>query len=231
MVAPSGDQFEIAAAGYRAVVTESGATLRELTYDDRPLIDGFALEEVSPGGRGQLLMPWPNRLRDGAYRFAGRDLRLPLSEPARHNASHGLVRWAAWSREEDAVRGLDRFATVPREGNRRSRSHRALGGRVVVLFVILFGGLRLLLAFERRDLGLTPGVRKNQLDLLFDLFELLIAEAGEADSFFEKLERIVERKLFVLQPVHDFLELIERFFKLIGAAGGHVHGYSDFGRR
>ena len=37
MTAPSGDQFEIAAGGYRAVVTECGATLRVLEHDGRPL--------------------------------------------------------------------------------------------------------------------------------------------------------------------------------------------------
>ena len=58
---------------------------------------GSARTRCRPGGRGQLLMPWPNRIRDGAYAFGGRDLQLPLTEPKRHNASHGLVRWAAWS--------------------------------------------------------------------------------------------------------------------------------------
>ena len=51
-------------------------------------------------GRGQMLMPWPNRIRDGRYSFGDRDLQLRLSEAARGNASHGLVRWAAWSLEE-----------------------------------------------------------------------------------------------------------------------------------
>jgi aldose 1-epimerase len=100
MVAPSGEQFTFAAGGYRAVVTESGATLRQLEYDGVPLLDGFAETEMSFAARGQLLMPWPNRIRDGAYSFDGRDLQLPLSEPARHNASHGLARWAAWAPEE-----------------------------------------------------------------------------------------------------------------------------------
>jgi len=63
-------------------------------------VDGFAEDAMPPGGRGQLLMPWPNRIRDGAYSFAGRDLQLALSEPGKGNASHGLVRWTAWSVEE-----------------------------------------------------------------------------------------------------------------------------------
>jgi aldose 1-epimerase len=100
MVAPSGDQFEFAAAGYRAVVTECGATLRVLEYDGRPLLHGFDEEEMSTAGRGQLLMPWPNRIRDGAYSFGGGDHRLGLTEPVQGHAIHGLARWAAWSPEE-----------------------------------------------------------------------------------------------------------------------------------
>lgn len=106
MLAPSGDQFEIAAGGYRAVVTECGGTLRVLEHDGRPLIDGFAEDEMAPGGRGQLLVPWPNRIRDGAYTFEGQHLQLPLSEPARRNASHGLARWVAWSLEEHTTRSV-----------------------------------------------------------------------------------------------------------------------------
>ncbi|GGO75785.1 aldose 1-epimerase family protein [Nocardioides deserti] len=100
MLPPSGEQFEIEGGGYRAVVTESGAALRALSFRGRDLVDGFGEDEMSSGGRGQLLVPWPNRVRDGQYAFEGRDLQLPLTEPSRHNSSHGLARWVAWSVEE-----------------------------------------------------------------------------------------------------------------------------------
>lgn len=106
MAAPSGEQFEISAAGYRAVVTESGATLRTLEYDGRPLVDGFDEGSMPFGGRGQLLVPWPNRIEDGAYTFAGSSLELGLTEPARRNASHGLVRWVAWTLEEHTANSV-----------------------------------------------------------------------------------------------------------------------------
>jgi aldose 1-epimerase len=96
MVAPSGEQYDIEAVGYAATVTEAGATLRLLAKDGRRLVDGFAEDAMPTACRGQLLMPWPNRIRDGRYTFEGVTQQLPLSEPARHNASHGLVRWAAW---------------------------------------------------------------------------------------------------------------------------------------
>lgn len=100
MIPPSGEQFEISGGGYRAVVTESGAALRSLTYAEWSLVDGFGEDEMSYGGRGQLLMPWPNRIRDGRYSFGGTEHQLALTEPKRGNASHGLARWVAWSVEE-----------------------------------------------------------------------------------------------------------------------------------
>ena len=106
MVAPSGEQFEISGGGYRAVVTESGAALRVLEYDGLPLVDGFPEDAMAPGGRGQLLVPWPNRIEDGSYSFDGRDLQLALTEPKRSNASHGLARWAAWSVEEHTANSV-----------------------------------------------------------------------------------------------------------------------------
>ncbi|GAB2855689.1 aldose 1-epimerase family protein [Nocardioides pacificus] len=106
MVAPSGEQFEIAAAGYRAVVTEGGGALRHLEHDGRALVDGFAADEMSYGGRGQLLVPWPNRLREGRYEFDGAEHQLGLSEAKRHNASHGLARWVPWAPVEHTAEAV-----------------------------------------------------------------------------------------------------------------------------
>jgi aldose 1-epimerase len=52
--------------------------------------------ETIKGGRGQNLIPWPNRIRDGRYSFNGVTQQLALTEPARHNASHGLARYVPW---------------------------------------------------------------------------------------------------------------------------------------
>ena len=93
----TGAQYEIASDGYQAVVTELGAGLRELHYHGRPLITGYQADELPPGGAGQLLLPWPNRIDGGRYQLAGTQYQLDLSEPAAHNAIHGLARWSAWS--------------------------------------------------------------------------------------------------------------------------------------
>jgi aldose 1-epimerase len=105
VAAPSGEQIEIGAAGQRAVVVEVGGGLRVYSAAGRELLDGFAADEPCTSGRGQVLIPWPNRLEDGSYEFGGRSHQLPLTEPKTRTAIHGLVRDAAWSVAE---RGRDR---------------------------------------------------------------------------------------------------------------------------
>jgi aldose 1-epimerase len=97
VVAPSGEQIEIAAAGQRAVVVELGGGLRVYSAGGRELLDGYEVDEPCTSGRGQVLMPWPNRLQDGSYEFDGRRHELPLTEPETRTAIHGLVRDAVWS--------------------------------------------------------------------------------------------------------------------------------------
>ncbi len=93
----TGAQYEIAYGQQRAVVVEVGGGLREYTVDKHAILDGYALSQVADGGRGQPLIPWPNRLADGRYTFNGQQHQLPIDEVSRHNASHGLTRWLNWS--------------------------------------------------------------------------------------------------------------------------------------
>lgn len=43
-----------------------------------------------------ILFPFPNRIRDGVFEFQGKKVSLPLNEPERHNAIHGLVLNRPW---------------------------------------------------------------------------------------------------------------------------------------
>jgi aldose 1-epimerase len=94
---PTGTQFEIRSGAHRAVVVEVGAAIREYEANGQAVLDGFAIEAMPDGGRGQPLLPWPNRLADGQYEFGGQTLQLPIDEVSRHNASHGLTRWLNWT--------------------------------------------------------------------------------------------------------------------------------------
>jgi aldose 1-epimerase len=99
-VAPSGEQVEITFGDQRAVIVEVGGGLRRYSADGHAVIDGYGVDERCPSGRGQLLIPWPNRIQDGRYEFDGQSHQLPLTEPELGNAIHGLVRWAAWDVDE-----------------------------------------------------------------------------------------------------------------------------------
>lgn len=115
-VAPTGEQYEIVSGTHRAVVTEVGATLRSFSVDGRDVVRGFSEQEMSSAGRGQNLIPWPNRIRDGRYVFNGVTQQLALSEPARHNASHGLARYLPWvlvEKKTDAVTNRVRIHPQP----------------------------------------------------------------------------------------------------------------------
>ena len=105
-VNPSGEQWTIRHGDHEAVVVEVGGGLRAYAFRGCDVLAGYPQDARCSAGRGQLLMPWPNRIRDGRYTFAGQDHQLALTEPDRGHAIHGLVRWAIWSvleQTEDAV--------------------------------------------------------------------------------------------------------------------------------
>jgi aldose 1-epimerase len=106
VIAPSGEQIEIVHGDQRLVVVEVGGGLREYTLDGRNVLDGYGADEMSSSGRGQVLIPWPNRIQDGRYSFDGQEHQLPLDDVEEQDAIHGLVRWGSWiagDREENRV--------------------------------------------------------------------------------------------------------------------------------
>ena len=102
---PSGEQFEIRHGDQRATIVEVGGGVREYVAGDRPVLDAYPIDAMCPGAHGSPLIPWPNRLEDGAYEFDGTEHHVALTEPDKHNAIHGFLRWRPWSAiEHDADR-------------------------------------------------------------------------------------------------------------------------------
>jgi aldose 1-epimerase len=93
----SGTSIDLAHGRYLASIATVGASLRSLTHDGRDLVVPFAADEVRPTFRGATLAPWPNRIVDGRYTFAGVVQQVALTEPERQNALHGLVAWLDFS--------------------------------------------------------------------------------------------------------------------------------------
>jgi aldose 1-epimerase len=102
MTSPSGRQIRLAYGGQEAIVVELGAGLRTYSVSGRSVLDGYGADETCQGGRGQALIPWPNRLGDGRFDWDGRELQTALTEPEQHNAIHGLVRWTPWTVAEQS---------------------------------------------------------------------------------------------------------------------------------
>ncbi|WP_460796353.1 aldose 1-epimerase family protein [Microbacterium sp. GXF0217] len=113
----SGRQFRIAASGYEADIASIGASLRSLTFDGRDLVVPFDADELRPGYRGTTLAPWPNRIVDGRYSFAGVEHQLALTEPSRGQALHGLLSWVDFAeRTVEADRVVLGAVIAPQDG-------------------------------------------------------------------------------------------------------------------
>jgi len=103
---PSGEQFEISHGEQRATIVEVGGGVREYSHGGREVLHPYPLQAICDGAHGAPLVPWPNRLADGRYSFDGVAHQVALTEPRRHNAIHGLLRWRPWravEREPNAV--------------------------------------------------------------------------------------------------------------------------------
>lgn len=113
---PSGQQFRISHGDQTATIVEVGAAVREYRVGDRDVFQSYDEHDVSWGYHGTVLVPWPNRIRDGRYEFDGEALQLGLSEPERYNAMHGLAAWQRWtpiSEHTDAVSLFFRLLPSP----------------------------------------------------------------------------------------------------------------------
>lgn len=89
----------IEADGYSAVFTGRAGALRQLRHGDRDLVLPFPAGGPIPDFRGIIAAPWPNRIPDGRYSFDGGSHRLPVNEPERRCALHGLGLGEDWTAE------------------------------------------------------------------------------------------------------------------------------------
>jgi aldose 1-epimerase len=96
---PTGHRFRLSADGATAEIAQVGAALRALTVDGVDLVPRYPDDAPAPAASGTVLVPWPNRIRDGRWTQRGVERQLALTEPALGNASHGLLRFAPYLAE------------------------------------------------------------------------------------------------------------------------------------
>lgn len=73
-----------------------GGGLRRLAVGPWDVLDGYEPGVVPAGRRGGVLLPWPNRIRDGRWTWQGRQLQLEIASSATPAAMHGLVSAQPW---------------------------------------------------------------------------------------------------------------------------------------
>ena len=78
----TGQQYQIDAGRYRTTVTGLRAGLRELLYDDQPLIAGYQADELPPGARAAGLHPSGHSPGHGSP---------PVSAASSHKIAIGLT--------------------------------------------------------------------------------------------------------------------------------------------
>ncbi|WP_432789126.1 aldose 1-epimerase family protein [Brevibacterium sp. K11IcPPYGO002] len=103
--------IELACGESTAVISPIGASLVRFSVGDRPIVVPMNAFD------GAVLAPWPNRIDAGRFDFAGDSHRLPITEPERDTALHGLVADVEWSvveRTESTV-SLE-YSLEPTEG-------------------------------------------------------------------------------------------------------------------
>jgi aldose 1-epimerase len=100
---PTGEQIALRREGARGEVTahiaQVGASLRGLAVGGVDLVARYPEGERTPSASGIVLVPWPNRVRDGRWTQRGETSQLAISEPKHGNASHGLLRFTAYGIE------------------------------------------------------------------------------------------------------------------------------------
>lgn len=110
MALPTGEQLTLetstSSGELSATITTVAAGLRALSIDGVELVPSFAEDRTPPSAAGIVLVPWPNRIRDGRWSHDGVDHQLAITEPALGNAIHGLLRYTEYrvvAQERDSV--------------------------------------------------------------------------------------------------------------------------------
>ncbi|NHI16193.1 aldose 1-epimerase family protein [Microbacterium excoecariae] len=120
-VDPTGQQVRLARGEVTAHIAQVGAALRGLTVRGTGIVAPYPEGHIPPMSSGTTLVPWPNRIRDGRWSMTdphGReyDEQVPVSEPARGTALHGLLRHTPYVVAEDGESATLTAAVVPQDG-------------------------------------------------------------------------------------------------------------------
>lgn len=113
---PTGIQVRLQRGAVTAQIAQVGASLRGLAVGDVDLVSRYPAGDPTPSCSGVVLAPWPNRIRDGAWRDGETIRQLAITEPKLGNASHGLLRFTAYEIEQADAAATLRATIHPQTG-------------------------------------------------------------------------------------------------------------------
>lgn len=111
-LSPTGIQFHLTRGGVTAQISQVGASLRGLTVDGVDIVPPYPIDIAAPQCSGVVLVPWPNRIRDGVWNDEGTQRHLAITEPKLNNAIHGLLRYSPYEIAEQTDDSITLHANV-----------------------------------------------------------------------------------------------------------------------
>ena len=113
---PTGARIDLQLGDVTAQIAQVGASLRSLRIGCVDLVPPYPLDQPTPACSGVVLVPWPNRVRDGKWDDDGAVRALAITEPKLNNASHGLLRFTAYEVSHTDAEAVLRATIVPQTG-------------------------------------------------------------------------------------------------------------------
>ena len=101
MTSQQDQEITLVFADQRAVVSDLGASLRHYyrVQEDgtqQDILWGYTGTANKQGGQGDVLIPFPSRIKNGHYRFQGQSHQMPINDREGPNAIHGFLRSVLW---------------------------------------------------------------------------------------------------------------------------------------
>jgi aldose 1-epimerase len=109
---PTGRRFTLRGDGATAEIAQVGAALRAFQVGAVDLVPRYPDDTPTPAASGVVLVPWPNRIRDGEWTQRGETRKLAVTDRSVHTASHGLLRYTAYQPVAESAASLTLRADV-----------------------------------------------------------------------------------------------------------------------
>jgi aldose 1-epimerase len=126
----------ISAFGYQATIDPEDASLTSLRFRGLQIIKEFTPELGRKFYAGQVLAPWPNRIRDGRYSIDNILYKIPVNEHERNTALHGFLNAESWSLLKFSEQEIS-FKTITNE-----KEYYPFCLEIIVLYQLFQSGLK-----------------------------------------------------------------------------------------